>query len=108
MIVPRSKLLFWVATIVLPFTLLAAVVPASAAASFFLIGGFLLVATVDAIVGMNSLQGISIELPAIARMSKDRESKLELRIRNERQFQKNLCVALAWPDSGFWLNQVSP
>ena len=44
-----------------------------------------------------SLAGIGVELPAVVRMSKDREAKVELRIRNERQQKKNLRLALAWP-----------
>jgi hypothetical protein len=90
MIVPRSRLLFWVAAIVLPFALIAAVAPASAAVALLLIGGFFLVAMVDAVGGGKSLAGIGVELPAIVRMSKGREAKVELRIRNERQ-QKKIC-----------------
>ena len=44
-----------------------------------------------------SLAGISLQLPAVARMSKDREAKLEVRIRNERQRAKTLRLALALP-----------
>ena len=97
MIVPRSRLLFWVAAIVLPFALIAAVAPASAAVALLLIGGFFLVVMLDAVGGGKSLSGIGVELPAIVRMSKGREAKVELRIRNERQQKKNLRVALAWP-----------
>ena len=97
MIVPSSRLLFWVAAIVLPFALLAAVAPASALAALLLIAIFFLVVIVDALGGLKSLHGIGVELPAVARMSKDREAKLELRIRNERQLPKILRVALAWP-----------
>jgi uncharacterized protein (DUF58 family) len=97
MIVPRTRLLFWVAAIVLPFALLAAVAPAAATTSWLLIGGFLLVAVIDAIGGRQSLGGIGIELPAIVRMSKGREARIELRIYNPRQQKRNLRVALAWP-----------
>ena len=97
MIVPRSRLLFWVAAIVLPFALIAAIAPASAAVALLLIVGFFLVAMVDAVGGGKSLAGIGVELPAILRMSKGREAKVELRIRNEQQQKKNLRLALAWP-----------
>ena len=43
----------------------------------------------DAIGARRSLAGIGVELPAVTRMSKDREAKLELRIRNERQQPRN-------------------
>jgi uncharacterized protein (DUF58 family) len=86
-----------VAAIVLPFALLAAVAPASVMASLLLIGVFFLVAMADAIGARQNLGGIAVELPPIARMSKDRPARLELRIFNSRQHSRNLRVALAWP-----------
>jgi len=97
MIVPRFQLLFWVAAVVLPFALLAAVSPLTTGVSLLCIGGLMMVTLADAIMARKSLTGVGVELPAVTRMSKDREAKLELRIRNERQRQKSLRVALAWP-----------
>ncbi|HTR42441.1 MAG TPA: DUF58 domain-containing protein [Pseudomonadales bacterium] len=97
MIVPRTRLLFWTAVIVLPFAFLAAVSPAAFAASLLFIGGLFLVAIIDAFGARRNLGGIAVELPAVARMSKDREGKLELRIRNEQQRQRLLRVGLPWP-----------
>jgi uncharacterized protein (DUF58 family) len=97
MIVPRFRLLFWVSVVVLPFALIGAVSPTAAGVSLLCIGGLLVVVLADAIGAGKSLAGIGTELPAITHMSKDREAKLELRIRNERQRQRSLRVALAWP-----------
>ena len=97
MIVPSSKLLLWVTVAVLPFALLAGVVPASAVVSLLLIAAFLLVVIVDAFGGLKSLAGIGLSLPDVVRMSKGREAKMELRIRNERQDKRSVRVALAWP-----------
>ncbi|MGA9780163.1 MAG: DUF58 domain-containing protein [Limisphaerales bacterium] len=97
MIVPRFRLLFWVAAVVLPFALLAAVSPLTTGVSLLCIGGLMVVTLADAISADRSLAGVGVELPAVTRMSKDREAKLELRIRNERQRQNRLRVALAWP-----------
>jgi uncharacterized protein (DUF58 family) len=97
MIVPRFRLLFWVAVVVLPFALLGAVSPPAAGISLWCIGGLLAVVLADAVGAGKSLAGISVELPSLTRMSKDREAKLELRIRNERQQPRSLRVALAWP-----------
>lgn len=97
MIVPRSRLLFWVAAVVLPFALIGAVSPPALGISLLCIGGLLVVVLADAFGASKSLAGIGVELPAVARMSKDREAKMEVRIRNERQRQRNLRVALAWP-----------
>lgn len=97
MIVPRNRLLLWFAVVVLPFALLAAVEPGAAVISFALIGAFVVAALVDAIGARSSLAGISVALPEISRMSKDREAKLELRVRNERQQQRTVRVALGLP-----------
>ena len=48
MIVPRNRLLIWVALIVIPFALLAGVEPAAAAVSLGVIGAFVLLILVDA------------------------------------------------------------
>jgi uncharacterized protein (DUF58 family) len=97
MIVPRARLLFWTAAIVLPFAFLAAVSPAAFGASMLFIVGLFLVAIVDAVGARKNLGGIGIELPAVSRMSKDHEAKLELRIHNEQQRQRLLRVGLPWP-----------
>ncbi|HEU0040163.1 MAG TPA: DUF58 domain-containing protein, partial [Verrucomicrobiae bacterium] len=81
----------------LPFTLLIAVEPAAGAVSLALIGALAIAAVADAIGARTRLAGISLALPEIARLSKDREAKLELRIRNERQNQHTLRVALGFP-----------
>ena len=101
MIVPRFRLLFWVTAIVLPFALIGAVSPPAAGLSLACIGGLLLLVLADAAGASRTLTGIGMELPAVTRMSKDREAKLELRIRNERQRPCTLRVALAWQESDF-------
>jgi uncharacterized protein (DUF58 family) len=97
MIVPRSRLLFWVAIVVLPFSLLGTVEPTASAVALLAIGGLVAVAVLDAAGARNGLNGVSLELRTVARMSKDREGKLEVRIRNERQKKKTVRLALALP-----------
>ena len=97
MIVPQNRLLLWFAVIVLPFALLIAVEPAAGVVSLALIGAFVIAVLADAAGTRTSLAGISVALPEIVRMSKDREAKLELRIRNERQDTRTLRVALGLP-----------
>src|SRR5260370_42597161 len=97
MILPRSRLLVWVAVIVLPFSLLGAVEPTASGLSLVILGGLAALALVDAVNARASLAGISVELPAVARMSKEREAKLELRIRNASQRPKTVRLGLALP-----------
>ncbi len=97
MIVPRTRLLFWTAVIVLPFAFLAAVSPAAMDPSLIFIGGLFLVAVADAVGARKNLRGIGVELPPVARMSKDRAASLELRVRNEPQRKQRLRLGLPWP-----------
>ncbi|MDB6112013.1 MAG: hypothetical protein JWR69_3763, partial [Pedosphaera sp.] len=97
MIVPRSRLLLWIALIVLPFSILGAVEPAAAGVSISLIALMIGLALVDALGSLGSLTGITVQLPEVVRMSKDREAKVELRIRNAGQKQPTLKLALALP-----------
>ena len=98
MIVPRNRLLLWTAVIVLPFALLAAVEPSALGVSVGLVACFALVAAADAVCARRGLRGISAELPPIARMSKDRAAKLELRLRNAPQTPRQLRVGLPLPE----------
>ena len=99
MIVPRSRLLFWTALVVLPCAFLAgvAISPGMSAAALALIALLAVFAIIDAIVARKNLAGISVALPAVARMSKDRQANLLLRIRNAQQRRRLLRVGVPWP-----------
>jgi uncharacterized protein (DUF58 family) len=97
MIVPRSRLLFWVAAIVLPFALAGAVAPAAGGWCGLFVGLLAALAVADAVGGRNRLAGVSVALPPIARMSKDHEAKLEVRLRNESRRRRTVRIGLAWP-----------
>jgi uncharacterized protein (DUF58 family) len=96
-LVPRARLLFWVSLIVLPFALLGGVEPAALGVSLAIIGGFFALALGDAVAARGLLSGVSVQLPGIVRMSRDREAQLELRVRNERQRPRTVRVGLALP-----------
>ena len=97
MIVPRAKLMYWVAMVVLPFSSLGAVVPATLPLSGFLIGALILVALLDALGGRKSLAGITVQLPEVVRLSKSREARIEMRIGNVSQAPRVLRLALGLP-----------
>ena len=97
MIVPTNRLLFWFAAVVLPFALLAAASPAAFVLCICAIAGLIVLAAVDASFASRALAGISIQLPAVARMSKDREAVIDVRIRNENHKSKTLRFGLPLP-----------
>jgi len=97
-IVPRNKLLFWAGIVILPFCLVAAVVPGMLLAALGVMGIFTLFALIDAVRSVGSLAGFSVQLPPVVRLSKDRPGKIELRIRNEKRSARTLRVGLPFPE----------
>jgi uncharacterized protein (DUF58 family) len=96
-IVPRTRLLVWVAIIVLPFTFVATTGTAALLISLSVIGAFIGLVLVDALGARAGLAGLGVEIPAVARMSQDREAKLQVRLRNERQKPQTVRLALGLP-----------
>jgi uncharacterized protein (DUF58 family) len=97
MIVPSSRLLFWVASVTLPAALLVAAAPSAAPIAIVLASALGIAVVADAWLARGSLAGIGIELPLVARMSKDRQNKLDVQIRNETKRGRTLRIALNWP-----------
>ena len=81
----------------LPFSVLGALEPAAAVVSWCAIGTLAVLVLADAALTGRSLAGISVQLPALARMSKDRKSRIEVRIGNELKKPATLRLALGWP-----------
>jgi uncharacterized protein (DUF58 family) len=97
MIVPRSRLLFWVAMVVLPSGLLIATEPGVGILCLVALCVLILLCAIDAFRGRRILESISVHLPAVVRMSKDRRTSLEVRIRNEKLTPRPLRFALVLP-----------
>jgi uncharacterized protein (DUF58 family) len=97
MIVPSWRLIFCVAVVTLPSALLAAAAPGAAPICILFVGFLVAAAVTDALGTRRSLAGIDISLPAIVRVAKDRETRLEVRIRNEASRQRSLRISLEMP-----------
>jgi len=98
-IVPRSKLLWWVALGLLPLSLLAAFVPGVTGLVTILFLAALLMFLVDAMLAGRSLENLAVELPPLLRFSKDRPANLELRFRGPGPKDRPLRLALALPET---------
>src|SRR5579862_5530694 len=97
MLIPRNRLLFWFAVIVLPFSFLGAVEPAAFLFSVAAIGLFFILVFVDGLSTRLVMAGVSIELPAVARLSKGREGQLEVRIQNGSRKPRVVSLAIGLP-----------
>jgi uncharacterized protein (DUF58 family) len=97
MIVPRSRLIAWTALITVPLAIVAAADPDLLAVA---VGGvvlFLLLAALDAGLAHRSLDGLTLELPQVTRMAKNRPGQLEIRVRNEPRKSRAIRVGLPFP-----------
>lgn len=97
MITPNNRLLFWFAMIAFPFSLLAASMPGRAIPSYCAIGGFVVLAVVDALLAMRKKTDISVLLPEIVRLSKGREDKIDVRIETPESFRGKIRIGLPFP-----------
>src|SRR5215470_5810797 len=96
-LIPRSKLLFCFSAVALPLALVAAAVPERSPVCAAFGSVFFVLAVADAVGARRSLAGIGVDLPAITRMSKDREGKIEVRIQNQPGRSRLLRLALGLP-----------
>ena len=97
MIVPTSRLLFWVGLVILPFAALGGVYPDAILISLVIIGGMVAFALADAAFALGRLDGISVELPEVLRVSKDRSATIAVRVRNTSQQPARLRLGLGLP-----------
>ncbi len=97
MLVPRTRLLVWIALIVLPFAAVAATLPAAAGFAALFIGGLGFLVIYDALVARGRLIGVRVELPEIVRLQKDRAGTVEVRIQNDAQDARTLRIGFAFP-----------
>jgi uncharacterized protein (DUF58 family) len=97
MIVPSSRLLNWVAFVIVPCAALGGMVDSSLPLALAFIGLFLVIVILDAALGWNALEGVQAQLPPLVRLSKDQQGVIEIRIKNQRQKPKQLRVAVNLP-----------
>jgi uncharacterized protein (DUF58 family) len=95
-LVPGFRLLLLVGAVIMPAALLAAV-PGWQFLSYALIAAAVLTAIVDAILSPRRLSHITVRSDAIVRMWKDRETSIDLIIRNESQTKTVLRIGLLFP-----------
>ncbi len=97
-IVPTYRLLLLAGCVLLPSTLLVAVVPPMRLPTILLAVGLVAGAIVDAYRSRGRLQGIQIELPEVVRVSMGRQGSFDLQIENENQKIKRIRLGLAFPE----------
>jgi uncharacterized protein (DUF58 family) len=99
MMAPQSRLIFWVAVVVLPASLIAALEPTYLTFAEYAVGAFVFVAVADAFFALNRLDGVRTNFPDVIRLTQDKESLLPLKIERENNSLKNIRIGIAFPPS---------
>lgn len=97
MIVPRNKLILWAGIVLLPATLLAAAQPAFAPAMIGIGAAFVAFAALDAVLAVGSLNAISVELPDLVRLSRDRKADILVTVKNQAEQATPIRIGLDFP-----------
>jgi len=97
MLSPRSRLIWWVTLLVVPFATVAGVLPAASPFAVLLICAFIVAALADALLAFRAVQGLSVECADTVRLSKDRASELELLFKNTAAANHVLRFGLSLP-----------
>ena len=96
MLVPRNRLLLWVA-LSLPFAGMGFMLPEAILFSVIFLGGLAILAILDATMAPAQLRGIQISMPDIIRLSKEREGNVPLTITHS-QKEQILHLGLPFPE----------
>ncbi len=97
MIVPSSRLLFWVAAAVVPVAAAAGAVPEALPVAAAALGVFLAAVAADAALASRALAGVRVELPPLVRLAQDRDGTIDVRILREGPRPRRLRLALPLP-----------
>lgn len=97
MIVPQNRLLVWVAAILLPAGALAGFSEEGLLVAALIFVLLLLFVAIDAMRAGAALEGLTVSLPPVIRLSKDRKGPLDLQIARQTTAAQRLRVGLAFP-----------
>ncbi len=97
MIVPRARLLVSVALILLPCSVIGALVPDLAVPCIAIAALFAAIAAADALLARSALAGIRVEPPDVLRLVAERPAEIPLKLTNSTSPPKSLRIGLSLP-----------
>jgi uncharacterized protein (DUF58 family) len=97
MLVPRSRLIWWVVLLAAPFATVAGVLPGAAPLAALLICALLAAVLLDALLAFRAVHGFQVECAGTVRLSKDRTGEIELHFRNDAPAGRVLRLGLPLP-----------
>jgi len=104
-IVPSTKLIVLAAVVLLPASILAALMPATGGPGMLLAAALVTIAAADAAVSRDRLAAVQVSLPDIVRISAGRDGRLNLAVDNADIRLKQLRLGLSFPRQIYSPNQ---
>ncbi len=104
-IVPTTKLIVLAAVVLLPVSILVAVMPITVGPGVLLSAALLIIAAADAAVSRDRLAGVHVSLPDVVRISAGRDGQINLAVDNPDIRLKQLRLGLAFPRQIYSPNQ---
>ncbi|MEW6364854.1 MAG: DUF58 domain-containing protein [Acidobacteriota bacterium] len=98
-IVPRTRLLVWVAVVAVPLGTMVSISRSTASITAILLACFAIFVLSDAFRSLASLDRVSVRLPAVIRMTKDRDARIPVEISNESRGDRPVRIGMALPAS---------
>ncbi len=95
--IPSSRLLLWVAAIVVPFSTVAGMIPAAAPFCWVVLAVFALLTVVDALRSLRFFDGVSVTAADTIRFSKDRPGDLALVLSQPADGDRTFIIGLSLP-----------
>ncbi|MBM3861351.1 MAG: DUF58 domain-containing protein [Verrucomicrobia bacterium] len=96
-LVPNRRLLFVVGALLVPMAATGAALPWMATTAVVFAAALGIAAVADAFLGRRALRGVQADVPAVSRLTQDRETELPIRLRNETGRPQRLRLGLAFP-----------
>lgn len=96
--VPKTRLLFWMAVVYFPFTLLMTAIPSASMISIIVIALFVVLAGLDIFLSFSAFKGLEVIVPDIVRSTKGRKAAITVEIRNQTSKIGKLRVGIAFPE----------
>jgi uncharacterized protein (DUF58 family) len=97
MLSPRSRLIWWVAFLGVPFATVAGLLPGVAPFAMLLLCALAVAVLFDALLAFRAVDGLSVECEETVRLSKDRAGEIELRFKNDAPANRVLRFGLPLP-----------
>jgi len=96
-IVPNNRLIFWAGCVMITAALAVAIMPGAAPICGTIVASFALIAMGDLLAALRLLDGVAAHFPDLARLTKDREGKINIEIDNEKETDLKLRIGIKFP-----------